>query len=427
MHLMNEQSRNVLSIIGFLYEIISWKAMNSVSRNTMLIGILLFAISIVCAYLGLSYLAVILNTAGFFGLLYLSSNNTVTKNETNDANVADSHKHQSDFAFDSLVALKHEFVPTLIECENNIGDVLSTQHDAVGTLSESFTTLQALVEVQSNTIQSLIRAEASPVLDDGGVKIGSELEEELYSEKMRFFADNTAVTLDRFISSTVEMSASSMELLERVTQIYNSVPQVMKALKDIDSIADQTNLLALNAAIEAARAGEHGRGFAVVADEVRSLSNRSSEFSDAIQGQLKNMTQQIEALTTEVGELASYDVSYVIDAKKEINDALLSIITKAESDAEVTSGLEETARQLEESLTSAIRGLQFGDINGQNLEFTAESLAFVRDHIERLDFENIEQIAQEIHEYLESMKSRKTSSHNPVSATSMDAGDIDLF
>jgi methyl-accepting chemotaxis protein len=244
---------------------------------------------------------------------------------------------------------------------------------------------------------------------------------------MRFFADNTAVTLDRFISSTVEMSASSMELLERVTQIYNSVPQVMKALKDIDSIADQTNLLALNAAIEAARAGEHGRGFAVVADEVRSLSNRSSEFSDAIQGQLKNMTQQIEALTTEVGELASYDVSYVIDAKKEINDALLSIITKAESDAEVTSGLEETARQLEESLTSAIRGLQFGDINGQNLEFTAESLAFVRDHIERLDFENIDQIAQEIHEYLESMKSRKTSSHNPVSATSMDAGDIDLF
>ncbi|WP_370545336.1 methyl-accepting chemotaxis protein [Glaciecola sp. MH2013] len=218
-----------------------------------------------------------------------------------------------------------------------------------------------------------------------------------------------------------------MELLERVTEIYNSVPQVMKALKDIDSIADQTNLLALNAAIEAARAGEHGRGFAVVADEVRSLSNRSSEFSDAIQARLKNMTQQIETLTTEVGELASYDVSYVIDAKKEINDALLSIIAKAESDAKVTMGLEETAHQLEVSLGEAIRGLQFGDINGQNLQFTAQSLEFIRDHIERLSFDNIDQVAQEIHDYLESMKARKTSSHNPVSATSMDAGDIDLF
>jgi len=77
---------------------------------------------------------------------------------------------------------------------------------------------------------------------------------------MQSFADNTAGTLDKFITSTVEMSSSSMALLDQVTSIYESVPEVLKAVKDIDSIADQTNLLALNAAIEAARAGEHGRG-----------------------------------------------------------------------------------------------------------------------------------------------------------------------
>ncbi|MBF7074320.1 chemotaxis protein [Glaciecola sp. MH2013] len=401
--------------------------MSSLSIKTTTLLAIASIVSFVLVYLELPYFAVLLNSFGFLAIFYFGSTFTVNTHEQDDAKAADNQKQSPYDTFEHFTSLKHEFVPTLVECESNLSDILSTQNDAVMTLSTSFTTLQSLVEVQSNTIQTLIRAEATVHSDEFGNISTPEGSDELYSEKMRSFADNTSLTLDKFISSTVEMSASSMELLERVTEIYNSVPQVMKALKDIDSIADQTNLLALNAAIEAARAGEHGRGFAVVADEVRSLSNRSSEFSDAIQARLKNMTQQIETLTTEVGELASYDVSYVIDAKKEINDALLSIIAKAESDAKVTMGLEETAHQLEVSLGEAIRGLQFGDINGQNLQFTAQSLEFIRDHIERLSFDNIDQVAQEIHDYLESMKARKTSSHNPVSATSMDAGDIDLF
>lgn len=359
-------------------------------------------------------LSLVLNTVGIIASVYFLNTPSDTSDDGNVASAAKIAENSVKTAsLHYIDAAKEEFVPALLECETNLGDILSTQDDAVETLSSSFTTLQELVQQQSNTIQKLILTEGS--------------EEELYSESMRSFADNTAVTLDKFIESTVEMSASSMELLERVTDIYSSVPEVMKALKDIDSIADQTNLLALNAAIEAARAGEHGRGFAVVADEVRSLSNRSSEFSDAIQSKLQTMTQQIEELTNQVGKLASYDVSYVIDAKKEINDALSSIIAKAESDSSVTMGLEDTANQLEESLGTAIRGLQFGDINGQNIQFTITSISFIKEHMEKLSFENVDTIASELHEYLETMKLRKENSHNPVSATNMGAGDIDLF
>lgn len=309
--------------------------------------------------------------------------------------------------------LINELGPTVEECEKSIADILSTQSDAVTILNQSFGELQTMIHTQGENINNLIR------MDQGSG--------ELYSDRMREFADSTENTLDRFIQSTVEMSSASMELLERVNKIHEAVPKVLKALQDIDGIASQTNLLALNAAIEAARAGEHGRGFAVVADEVRSLSNRSAQFSEGIQKQLTDISEQIETLTSEVGSLASYDVSYVIDAKKEIHRALESIIDKAESDADVTQSLEQLSQRLEISLGEAIRALQFDDINGQNLRFTQETLTFIREHLYMVTEQDINLIIDDFHAYLETIKARRYNEHNPVSSSNMDAGDLELF
>ncbi|TRY33496.1 chemotaxis protein [Aliiglaciecola sp. M165] len=309
--------------------------------------------------------------------------------------------------------LINELGPTVEECEKSIADILSTQSDAVTILNQSFGELQTMIHTQGENINNLIR------MDQGSG--------ELYSDRMREFADSTENTLDRFIQSTVEMSSASMELLERVNKIHEAVPKVLKALQDIDGIASQTNLLALNAAIEAARAGEHGRGFAVVADEVRSLSNRSAQFSEGIQKQLTDISEQIETLTSEVGSLASYDVSYVIDAKKEIHRALESIIDKAESDADVTQSLEHLSQRLEISLGEAIRALQFDDINGQNLRFTQETLTFIREHLYMVTEQDINLIIDDFHAYLETIKARRYNEHNPVSSSNMDAGDLELF
>ncbi|MFJ2366716.1 methyl-accepting chemotaxis protein [Pseudomonas sp. NPDC087697] len=102
------------------------------------------------------------------------------------------------------------------------------------------------------------------------------------------------------IRDVVERSSSSVQLLDsRMTQIGNITGL-------ISDITNQTNLLALNAAIEAARAGEHGRGFAVVADEVRSLASRTSRAADDIR-------QRVEGLQNETQIAVSFMKEGVTD------------------------------------------------------------------------------------------------------------------
>jgi methyl-accepting chemotaxis protein len=244
---------------------------------------------------------------------------------------------------------------------------------------------------------------------------------------MRRFAEGTSQTLNRFINTTVEMSASSMDLLEKVGRISDTMPTVMKALKDIDQIASQTNLLALNAAIEAARAGEAGRGFAVVADEVRSLSNRSAGFSESIQQQLKSIHQQIDGLHRDVGAVAAQDVSYIIEAKAGLDKALKQIVAKSETDTQTMASLERSANELENAIHATVRGLQFSDINRQNLHFTAEVLRDLARQMKDLTPHQSGQVQQALDQLVVRIRQRRSEFHNPVSQVNINSGDAELF
>ena len=194
----------------------------------------------------------------------------------------------------------------LSAANDNINKLQTIIADAVSNLSQSFTILSDQSSSQASITHELIDQLKN---DDDDTN----------------FVEETRLVLEYFVENVTEVSRDGMNMVYTVDDIEKQMDAVNGLLAEISGIADQTNLLALNAAIEAARAGEAGRGFAVVADEVRALSRNSNNLNDKIREVVSKSKDNIAKAKEMVGDIASRDMSVAMQHKVKVDDMLNNV------------------------------------------------------------------------------------------------------
>lgn len=198
---------------------------------------------------------------------------------------------------------------------------------------------------------------------------------------------SSTTTIQEVISEVHQMARGVNEAATTINTLANDFEQIRHVLEVISNIAEQTNLLALNAAIEAARAGEHGRGFAVVADEVRNLAQRSrgatEEIQNIIDGLLTNTDKAQQMMTAEQQRSKSLESTAQAsqEALSTIGESLQAIVRANEDILSVSNEQSamtgDLAKVLAESFDSSRHSQEQAEKNAresEKLQITAQEL-----------------------------------------------------
>jgi len=226
---------------------------------------------------------------------------------------------------------------------------------------------------QSATAMNEMAATAQEVANNisNTVKAAQEANDETSTGRM--VVEKTIASIND-LARQIEASVETTQVLELDSQNITTIVDVIKG------IAEQTNLLALNAAIEAARAGEQGRGFAVVADEVRTLAGRTQESTNEINQMIEklqsgshqvmatmNDSRELAHSVVEQAELAGKSLSAIADAVRRIDDMSLQIASAAEEQGAVADEANRNIIRISDMASQSAEAVEQTKIASQDL------------------------------------------------------------
>ncbi|MDX7688803.1 methyl-accepting chemotaxis protein [Aeromonas caviae] len=178
------------------------------------------------------------------------------------------------------------------------------------------------------------------------------------------------------ITTTHQLAGKLQQTGKVIGDVSAMSGQIGNILDVIRGIAEQTNLLALNAAIEAARAGEQGRGFAVVADEVRNLAGRTAQSTSEIQTMIENLQQGV-ARAVNVMQECSREMDSCVDQSSQANNAMEEVqgivVLISDMSSQIASAAEQQQATSADIATNLNRISDISDLNYQGIERVAET------------------------------------------------------
>ncbi|EKO3981409.1 methyl-accepting chemotaxis protein [Vibrio fluvialis] len=210
------------------------------------------------------------------------------------------------------------------------------------------------------------------------------------TERTNTYADESKHTVNDAVNSVTELESDVAEMSYTIGTMSEDTKQISTVLQVIGDIAEQTNLLALNAAIEAARAGEQGRGFAVVADEVRALAARTQQSTAQINDMLSKLRQTSDNVvnkmestrrsceaTSDSTHKVMESLNTVTTSVVEINDLNTLMATSAEQQSQVTGEISRNMAAIQSLIGQLNQNASDTDLISRELGDTSNGLSHV--------------------------------------------------
>ena len=268
--------------------------------------------------------------------------------------------------------------------------------DALRTSAQTLNT--ASVAVISGAKESESRALTVAAASDEMVSTTADIAKNCHnaqstSEVARVETNNGVDKVRATVTRIKEQAETSREDASKVIRLAEQSQKIGSIVGTIEDIAAQTNLLALNAAIEAARAGEAGRGFAVVADEVRALASRTSEStkeisamvlsiqndSQAATDSMHNSVDQIELMASNAGELES-TLSEIANSVNDVNNQIIEIADAANQQTQATAEISGNLQHISEMAQQSV------DVSGNAADVSSYCVSLIQSLLNELQF-----------------------------------------